>query len=93
VNDDVVPTQADPTIFDRFPLERSESARHSFARVIRAYAKGKIDRETYRDLVYGLSAYMSALKLARDDDLEARIGALEERINGNERPGFSRLRA
>jgi len=67
-------------LFARFPLETSETARKPFARVIRLFAKGRLDRETYRDLVYGLSAYLNAIKLSRDDAIEARLTELEGRL-------------
>lgn len=73
-------------LFQRFPLDTAETARRSFARLIRAYAKGLIDRDLYRDLVYGMAAYTQAIKTTRDDDLEKRISNLEGALNGNERP-------
>jgi hypothetical protein len=68
----------DGGVFFRFPLDTASSARQSFARLIRAFAKDKIDRTKYHELVYGLSSYFSAIKVARDDELENRILALEE---------------
>ena len=65
-------------VFFRFPLDTASSARQSFARLIRAFAKDKIDRTKYHELVYGLSAYFSAIKATREDELENRILALEE---------------
>ena len=79
----------DGGVFFRFPLDTASSARQSFARLIRAYAKDKIDVTKYHQLVYGLSAYFSAIKVAREDELENRILALEDLVED----GAARFRA
>jgi len=67
-------------LFMRFPLETATAARRSFARLIRAFAKGKIDRTIYHELVYGMAAYFQAMKTAKDDDFENRLEGIEKAI-------------
>lgn len=43
-------------------LNSLENSRRSFARIIRMYIRGEIDRITYRDLCYGLSAFFGVLE-------------------------------
>ena len=57
----------------RLILNNIKNARLSFGRVIRAYLRGDITREEYRDIVYGLSHYLGYLKVEIDLDLEQEI--------------------
>lgn len=60
-------------------LNSLENSRRSFARIIRMYIRGEIDRITYRDLCYGLSAFLGYWKTELETDIEERLTALEER--------------
>jgi hypothetical protein len=43
----------------RISLDSSKAARRSLARIIRMRFRNEIERETYRDLVYGLNILLS----------------------------------
>jgi hypothetical protein len=79
--------------FLRFPLDNVANTRASFARLIRAYARGRIDAETYRNLVYGLSSYSNFLKSIKDDEFEQRLNLLEEVAAGEKRITPARWKA
>jgi len=62
-------------------LNTLENTRKTFARVIRAYARGNMTERNYRSLVYGLSQYVNVWKVQIDyeefRELEERIRELE----------------
>lgn len=66
----------------RFSLSTISATRRTFARVVRAFAKGELDPLSYRLLVYGLSAYVKCSEVEKEiNDFEERLRALEERQN------------
>ena len=62
-------------------LNTLENSRKTFARLLRKYARGEIDRVLYRDLVYGLTGYLgffrTEIELQTVRELEDRLKALE----------------
>lgn len=58
-------------------LNTLQNARRTYARILRARFTGEIDRETYRDLVYGFSTFIGMWKLQQTEELAERIDALE----------------
>ena len=75
----VPPSDFEALPFQRFPLNNLPNVRRSFARLIGYYARGKIDRDRYRDLVYGMSALVRCHEVA---DVEQRIAAIERALEG-----------
>ena len=59
-------------------LNTLQNARRTYARILRARFTGEIDRETYRDLVYGFSTFIGMWKLQQTEELAERIDALED---------------
>ena len=70
------PSPGDPKPV-RFILGTLESSRNTFARVLKAFSKGNIGTERYKNYVYGFTAYLAYLKLERECDIEKRLDALE----------------
>ncbi len=61
-------------------LRSLKASRQTHARILREYAKGTIDTETYRAVVWGLNNYLAYLKAEQAEELERRVIALEERL-------------
>ena len=74
---------ANPTGLENCQLRLNslENSRRSFARIIRMYARGEIDRNVYRDLCYGLTGFLSYWKLEKDCQIEDRLDAIEKAID------------
>jgi len=62
-------------------LRSVTSTRQTFARVLREYARGTIGQDEYRQLVWGLSQYLGALRLEKDTEIEARLQEIEDQLN------------
>lgn len=63
-------------------LNSLENTRKTYARILRLYAKGGLDRELYRDLIYGLTGFLAYWKTEKDLEIEGRIAALEAAMRG-----------
>jgi hypothetical protein len=63
-----------PSFFKRFPVSTMAAARQSFARLVSAYARGKVPDAYFRSLVYGLSALVKAHETG---DLAVRLEKVE----------------
>ena len=85
----VIKMDQTPSPLARFPLGDIELTRRSYAKLIRAYLSGRIDREIYRDIVYGLTGYLGVLKLATDTEFDARLTELEK--YAEKQPGYKRF--
>ncbi|SIP92997.1 hypothetical protein SAMN05920897_101319 [Alkalispirochaeta americana] len=66
-------------------LRSVASTRQTFARVLREYARGTISQDEYRQLVWGLSQYLGALRLEKESEIEDRLQEIEERLNRGDR--------
>lgn len=62
----------------RLTLNSIENSRKTIGRLLRKYYYGQLDESTFRTLIYGLSHYLSYLKLEMETDLERRIEAIED---------------
>lgn len=60
-------------------LNSLENSRKSFARIIREYMRGDLDRVTFRDLVFAMSGFLGYWRTEKELDIEERLLALEER--------------
>lgn len=58
-------------------LNTLANARRTYARILRARFNEEIDRETYRDLVYGFSTFIGMWKLESMESLQERMDAIE----------------
>jgi hypothetical protein len=65
----------------RLRLRSIKSAKNSFARLLREFAEGNIDEKIFRSLVYGLSGYISILKLQLETQVEDRLREIEKKIS------------
>jgi len=65
-------------------LRSATSTRQTFASVLRAYGRGEIPQDVYRQLVWGLSQFLSAFRLERDLAIEERLDAIEAAIDRRE---------
>lgn len=65
-----------------FPLRLRtlKSARSTHARILRVYGQGLIDHETFRNLIFGMSSFLSYLKTEVDQKFEDRLAVLETAI-------------
>jgi len=61
-------------------LNTLKNTRRTFARIIRLYARGEIQRDLYRDLCYGLGGLLSYWKTELDAEVIDRLEALESAI-------------
>lgn len=61
-------------------LRTVKSSRQSFARILRAYAKGELDDTIFKAMVNGLNVYLSYLKTESEQTIEVRLTALEESL-------------
>ena len=67
----------------QFRLNTVENTRKSMGRLIRMYLRDEVEREVFRDAIYGFSAYLSAWKLGKDDSIEQRIKILEQQLKAS----------
>lgn len=63
-------------------LRSLKSSRQTLARIVREHARGNLDRDTFKDLVYGMSHLLSYMKTEKELDVEARLEAIEDRLSG-----------
>ena len=73
-------TSEGPRIPFDLRLRSLKSSRQTHARLLREYARGTIDEPTYKALIWGLSNYLSYLRAEREQELERRLDAIEERL-------------
>lgn len=78
--DDTGVDEARPVPFS-LRLASVKSTRQSFARIIRAYGKGLIEREVFRDLVYSLSSFAVLLKMETDGDIDKQLAELQREVD------------
>ena len=52
-----------------------------FKKLLNQYEQNKVKTEKFRNLVYGYSRYLNAIKEQRDFELEDRLNELETKIN------------
>lgn len=64
----------------RIALDSTAAARRSLARLARMRFRGELDSETYRDLIYGLSALLAFDRHLADLRMEERLAAVEEML-------------
>lgn len=68
---------APPALPFQLRLGSVKACRQSMTRVIREYAKGRVDESLYRALIWGLSQLITYWKLEHDLQIEKRIDELE----------------
>jgi len=61
-------------------LNSLENSRKSFARIIRLYMCGELDRVMFRDLVFAMSGLLGFWRAEKELDIEDRLLSLEEQI-------------
>lgn len=66
-------------------LRSPTSTRQTLARVIREYGRGNLDRDMYKDLVWGISQFLGAFRIERDLEIEKRLQEIEDQLNGGAR--------
>jgi hypothetical protein len=54
-------------------------------RILRQYYYGQLSQDMYRALVYGLSQYLSAFRMEKEETLEQRIDQLEKTLGTQKR--------
>ena len=79
---DIEPIDAGGGYFSgRIHLNTLENSRKTYARLLRKYAAGELDRTVFRDLCYGLTGYLAyfrtEIELKELRELEERIRELE----------------
>ena len=62
-------------------LNTLANTRKSMARLLRMRLREELDREVFRDLCYGFSAYCQIWKLEQDSDFEKRLETVENRMD------------
>lgn len=80
-----VKNKADPPKKDCMKqLRRIDSIPHAkqqLTRIIKAYFKGELKPEVYRNLIYGMSHLLSFQKAELDQEIEKRLDAIEEKLH------------
>lgn len=61
----------------RIALDSTQAARRSLARLARMRFRGELDSETFRDLIYGLSALLAFDRHLADLRIEERLANVE----------------
>ncbi len=61
----------------KLQLNTLVNSRKSFARIIRMMAAGQIDPVLFRNLVYGMTGYLSFLKMEQENEIIERLEKLE----------------
>ena len=64
----------------RLRLNSLENTRKSYARILRMYARGELLPAFFRNLVYGMTGFLSYWKLEADLEIEKRLEAIERRL-------------
>jgi len=65
-------------------LRSTKSTRQSFARILRGYARGEIDEQTFKSLVWALNQYTGLLKLQTEEDLIKRMDEIEKQMENHQ---------
>lgn len=73
------PTEKKPIPY-RLSLRTVKASRQTFARLMRGYADGTIDRDDFKTLIYAFSHYLQFLRLEKDLNIEERMEALEAQL-------------
>ena len=68
------------SVLPRLDLKSPDATRRTIGRVIRKYAKGEIDEQLFKGVLYGLQSYLAWFKFERDLDIEKRLEELEARL-------------
>ena len=63
-------------------LNTLENSRRTLCRLMRLYAGDKLNREKYKDLLYGCSVLLSYFKTEFEQELEQRIETIEAQLEG-----------
>jgi hypothetical protein len=63
-------------------LNTIENSRRTLASIIREFHKGKIDETTFRALVYGMSKLLEYFRIEKELQIEERLDAIEDRLEG-----------
>lgn len=63
-------------------LNTLENSRKTLARLMRLHASGKVERDMFKDLVYGCSVLLSFFKAELDQDFAERLEHVEEMLEG-----------
>lgn len=77
---DVIETPKKPRASFLLRLASLKSTRQTFARLLREYAAGRVDRDTFRDLCYGLGGFLAVFSKEIDNDFDDRLTKIEERL-------------
>jgi hypothetical protein len=62
-------------------LRTSKSSKATMARIGKAYAKGEIPEDVFKNMTWFMSQYICFLKLDESIDLDARITAIERALS------------
>ncbi|MDC7220807.1 MAG: hypothetical protein PQJ59_12805 [Spirochaetales bacterium] len=65
-------------------LRSIRSTKQSFARLCRSYARGEIEQEVFKTMVWALSQYTGLLKLSNEEEILKRLEILEEKLGGSD---------
>lgn len=71
--------QTPPLASLKLRLNTIKNSKNSLARIIRLYAQGQIETDTFKALVYGFSYYLNFLK---QTDIVQKLDDLEEKVKG-----------
>lgn len=69
----------------RLRLRTAKETRASMARLMRAYLRGRIGDKAFSNLVYAFQGYLSYLKHELDEEVGARLDAIEQRLDDQKR--------
>lgn len=75
----LIPMKPEPRVPFNLRLGSLKSTRQTFARILRAYAAGTIDQDSFKAMVYGLGGFLAVFKAEVDGDFDDRLTAIEER--------------
>ncbi|MCF7939506.1 MAG: hypothetical protein K9L68_12975 [Spirochaetales bacterium] len=79
MQEDKTEKQQQETLPYALRLRNLKCSKQSFARLLRAYSRGEISQEFYKDLIYGLSQYAHYLKMHSEQEILERLEKLEEK--------------
>ena len=69
----------------RVPLRTHDSARRTLSSFIRAFRRGELDKDTFRCLVYGMTALLGYFRFKADLDIERRLDEIEKTLSEDHR--------
>ena len=69
-----------PHVFD-IKIDTVDDSIITFSNILKAYHAGRMKREKFTGLVYGLNCYCNFLRLKVEADIETRLDQIERRIN------------